>query len=164
MKTDGTLKTSIGMLAITSVVRCEENDIGETEARKAGWESREGLLRELGKKTGDLFRVELRYVGEDPRIALRAEAPTGEELDSIVQRLERFDRASNHGEWTLKTLRAIREHPRLPAVKLAPKIGFEKDWLKIQVRKLKNLGLTVSHKEGYSLSIRGEAVLRQLKA
>lgn len=35
----------------------------------------------------------------------------------------------------------------------------EKEWLKLNVRKLKGLGLTISHEPGYSLSPRGEVYL-----
>ena len=42
----------------------------------------------------------------------------------------------------------------LPAGDLAKKADAEKEWLKINVRKLKNLGLTISHQPGYELSPR----------
>jgi hypothetical protein len=45
-----------------------------------------------------------------------------------------------------------------PAATIARQIGFEKDWLKINIRKLKNLDLTISHDPGYTLSPRGVAV------
>jgi hypothetical protein len=44
----------------------------------------------------------------------------------------------------------------------AKKTGFEKAWLKINIRKLKNLGLTISHNPGYTLSPRGKAYLALL--
>jgi Mn-dependent DtxR family transcriptional regulator len=44
---------------------------------------------------------------------------------------------------------------------LAAKAGVEKEWLKINVRKLKNLGLTISHQSGYELSPRGQEFLRR---
>ena len=39
----------------------------------------------------------------------------------------------------------------------------EKDWLKPNEPKLKNLGLTISHEVGYSLSPRGEMLLNYLE-
>lgn len=51
----------------------------------------------------------------------------------------------------------------LPAGELAAKIGVEKEWLKLNVRKLKNLGLTVSHQPGYELSLRGREYLRRTR-
>ena len=58
----------------------------------------------------------------------------------------------------------IKEHPMMPAAQLAYETGFEKDWLKTNVRKLKNLGLTISHQPGYTLSPRGLVVLERLQA
>ncbi len=57
----------------------------------------------------------------------------------------------------------LEKHPHLPAARLAEKTGLEKDWLKQNVRKLKNLGLTVSHHPGYTLSPRGRALLEKLQ-
>jgi hypothetical protein len=76
--------------------------------------------------------------------------------------LARLDAAAASGPWTTKVLRAIAKHPMLPAVELAKKTGFEKAWLKINIRKLKNLGLTISHNPGYTLSPRGKAYLALL--
>ena len=74
------------------------------------------------------------------------------ELDEVCERLRRLDSASKVGAWTRAVLSAIREHPRLRAPDLAKQLGYEKDWLKTNVRKLKNLGLTISQKVGYTLS------------
>ena len=41
--------------------------------------------------------------------------------------------------------------------------GFEKEWLKLNIRKLKNLGLTISHNVGYRLSPLGEHFIEELK-
>ena len=62
----------------------------------------------------------------------------------------------------VSTSSAIAEHPHLAAAELAERTGFDKEWLKLQVRKLKNLGLTISHHPGYELSPRGRVVLRRL--
>ena len=47
---------------------------------------------------------------------------------------------------------------------MAQGLGCEKDWLKSQVSKLKNLGLTASQPVGYELSPRGRAALQRLRA
>ena len=56
--------------------------------------------------------------------------------------------------------RAIKENPELKAMDLSIKLDREKDWLKINVRKLKNLGLTISHEQGYTLSPRGAKFMK----
>lgn len=43
---------------------------------------------------------------------------------------------------------------------LAAELGFERAWLKLQIRKLKELGLTESLSPGYRLSPRGLRLLR----
>lgn len=40
--------------------------------------------------------------------------------------------------------------------------GFEKEWLKLNIRKLKNLGLTISHNGGYELPLLGSEYLTKL--
>lgn len=44
---------------------------------------------------------------------------------------------------------------------LAAITGFEKIWLKLNIRKLKNLGLTISHEIGYELSPLGKLYLKK---
>jgi hypothetical protein len=79
------------------------------------------------------------------------------ELD---RRLDRLDRASASGPWTAATLALIAERPAVRAGDLAPVLGRELAPFKLDVRKLKNLGLTISLEVGYRLSPRGEAYLR----
>jgi hypothetical protein len=46
---------------------------------------------------------------------------------------------------------------------LAVEAGFEKEWLKVNIRKLKELGLTESLQPGYRLSPRGEAFVSAVR-
>ena len=57
----------------------------------------------------------------------------------------------------MAVLGVIDEHPRTRAGDLAPIFGRELQPFKLDVRKLKNLGLTISHEIGYELSPRGRA-------
>lgn len=84
---------------------------------------------------------------------------TDEERRMIAGRLERFDRASTHGPWTHAVLHAIATHPGVRAADLARGFGRETQPFKVDVRKLKNLGLTLSLEVGYELSPRGESYL-----
>jgi len=60
-------------------------------------------------------------------------------------------------------LAEIEAAPGVAAHTLARRLGCEKDWLKPQVRKRKNLGLTASLPVGYELSPRGRVALQRLR-
>ena len=158
VKTGGTLRTAVGVLAIDRVDRVTPGEIDGAQARAAGFASREDLLAALEARDGDLYRIALRYAGPDPREALREKADlTAQERGGLESRLARFDRASPRGAWTETVLRLIEERPATRAADLAAAAGFEVKWLKTRVRSLKELGLTVSLGTGYELSPRGRA-------
>jgi len=94
----------------------------------------------------------------DPRAALAAS--TDIDVDAIARRLDRMDASSPHGPWTRATLELIAARPATRAADLAAALGRERDDWKRDVRKLKELGLTLSLEVGYRLSPRGEAYLR----
>jgi hypothetical protein len=85
-------------------------------------------------------------------------------LAEIERRLARLDRASARGPWTLAVLRAIAANPERRAGDLAAELGRERLPFKVDVRKLKEMGLTESLPIGYRLSPRGAAVLAHLEA
>lgn len=160
VKSGGTLKTAIGVLDITRVEKTTERAITNVQARRAGYENKAALMTDLFSRKGDIYKISLAYAGADPRIKLReSDQLTGDELTKLRERLARLDARSSVGAWTTRVLRSIEKHPKLPAVELAKKAGYEKEWLKTNVRKLKNLGLTISRNPGYSISPRGLAVL-----
>ena len=157
VKAGGTLRTRAGVLAIDSVEVVEGNEVTESDARRAGAESREAVLQE-GPQERPLYRIEFRLAGPDPRIALRerADISRGERAE-IDARLSRLDAASRHGPWTRKVLELIAEQPGTRAPDLAASLGRETAPFKADVRKLKELGLTESLQIGYRLSPRGRA-------
>ena len=59
-------------------------------------------------------------------------------------------------------LRTIHDQPEVRAADLAPQFGRERLSFKLDVRKLKELGLTESLPRGYRLSPRGRAALEWL--
>ena len=63
------------------------------------------------------------------------------------------------GEWTYEYLQAIADHPGQRAPDLAESFGRETAPFKRDVRKLKELGLTISLEIGYELSPRGQLTL-----
>ena len=161
----GTLRTSVGMLEIVAVDRVTKGRITAADARRAGYGTKTALLRDLDRRdTGDTYRIEVRPGGADPRIALRERAElTSAELDELTGRLDRFDRASRTGPWTRQTLQLLTDQPRVRAKDLADSVGRDKPSFKNDVRKLKELGLTISHSPGYEVSPRGRRVLAHLQ-
>ena len=158
------MRTAVGLLEIRRVEVVERAAIGDGEARRAGFDSRDDLLAMLDRRDpGEIHRIELRYAGADPRVELRERTDvTDVELDDVTRRLKRLDDRSRHGPWTRAVLELIAERPEVRAEELAASMGREKLPFKRDVRKLKELGLTQSLNPGYRLSPRGEAVLKRL--
>ena len=88
---------------------------------------------------------------------------TEEEVVELQRRLARYDAASRSGPWTRQVLSLIAEQPGVPAADLAVALQVDKQWLKTNVRKLKNMGFTESLRVGYRLSPRGCAFLDHAK-
>jgi hypothetical protein len=163
VRAGGTQRTAVGVIGFERVDVVAPEAITHEEARRAGFADRETLLAFLDRRAaGAIYRVELRLVGPDPRVGLREQLPGDAELDEIRRRLDRLDRASRHGPWTVAVLRAIGERPATRAADLAVDFGRERLAFKADVRKLKELGLTESLERGYRLSPRGRTVLEGL--
>ncbi|MDX1394910.1 MAG: hypothetical protein R3195_10975 [Gemmatimonadota bacterium] len=162
VKSGGTLTTVVGVLAVEAVDRVEPEEVSEEDARRAGFESRATLLDMLSGREGDLYRIRLRWAGEDPRVQLRERGDlSNSDREEIRRRLARCDGSSRHGPWTERTLSLIGERPATLAATLAAEEGWETAWFKRNVRKLKALGLTESLEVGYRLSPRGNAFLER---
>ncbi len=155
-------RTSAGRLRATDVQVVDPAGITVDDARRAGYESVEALTAEFRNDPCEpVYRIEFHHLDEpDPRAELAAGADlTAEDLAGIDRRLARLDKASSHGLWTLNTLELIGEHPERRAPDLAEMMGRETQPFKLDVRKLKNLGLTLSFRIGYRVSPRGESYL-----
>jgi hypothetical protein len=152
VKPGGSQRTAIGVVAFDAVKRVGR--VTDADARGAGYGSAEKLYAAFAGRDGDLYRIALHLDGPDPLIALREREPTAEELAVLRARLTRM------GPWTYDVLASIAERPGVRAEDLAASFGREKHPFKLDVRKLKELGLTESLRIGYRLSPRGEAVMR----
>jgi hypothetical protein len=157
VRAGGTLLTAVGQLEIVAVDEVALTRISDADARRAGYDSRGELATELNARTeGKIYRVELGALRPDPRVALRQSATLDDdERGEIARRLQRLDSSAGDGAWTRRTLETIRDHPGRRAADLANMLGRETLPFKLNVRKLKALGLTESLEIGYRLSPRG---------
>jgi hypothetical protein len=158
-----TYRTAAGRVVVDEVSEIAPSRIRRADAVAAGYSSVAEAVADLRGTPGDpVFLLRLRpATDDDPRAALANDAELStEDVEEITRRLTRLDRASNHGPWTAATLDVIRRRPAVRAGDLAEELGREMLPFKVDVRKLKNLGLTLSLEVGYRLSPRGESYLR----
>lgn len=158
------IKTGLGIVKIGSIREIQLEEISDEDAVEAGFSSAKSLVGLLqSQKEGQIYKIAVSYLGENPKIELPGSGLISEEeFTALKTDLENLDKYSKIGKWTLKTLEAIRENPKLKAADLAVKVKKEKEWLKLNIRKLKALGLTISHEPGYTLSPKGEEYLKML--
>jgi hypothetical protein len=156
-------RTGGGRVEVTAVDIVDPARITDADARRAGHPSADDVRAYLdgGDPTRAVYRVEFRLLDEeDPREVLaNTEHLTADDIADIDARLDRLDRASRIGPWTRTTLELIEGRPATRAPDLAASVGRETQPFKLDVRKLKNLGLTTSLRIGYRLSPRGLAYL-----
>jgi hypothetical protein len=161
-----TLRTAAGELSIVSVDEVAERSITAADARKAGYASLEALRKDLSSRAeGTFYRIVLGELRPDRRVALRASpAASPGEVQQLMTRLDRLDSHAAEGPWTRRYLELLAAHPAVRAGDLCKLVGLEKKPFKVNVRKLKNLGLTESLEVGYRLSPRGAALLEMLRS
>ncbi|MEE2636020.1 MAG: ASCH domain-containing protein [Acidobacteriota bacterium] len=163
VKTGDTLRPVVGILRLTPVDEVSGSSISADDVPHAEYETPQALRASVANRDGRLYRINVSYAGADPRLTLlEDDAPSEDDLTDGLTTLQLIDTRSRPGLWTKIRLELIARHPRQPAKTLAAALDCEKDCLKPQIRKLKNLGLTVRHERGYSLSPRGQLVLARL--
>ena len=174
VKVGGVQLTSAGLVRFDAVRQVRDpSRLTERDAKRAGVKDLATLQKFIapttrkpsarGGRGGEkVFRITLSWAGEDPRIALRDCPPDDEALSDIRIRLSRLD-ARPSGPWTREILEWIRDNPRVVSKELAALRGVELLPMKVDIRKLKALGLTISHDVGYELSPRGTAYLERLQ-
>ncbi|NYI79018.1 hypothetical protein [Nocardioides panzhihuensis] len=159
----GRQRTRIGVVEFVAVSPVTCGALTDEDASRAGT-TLPDLLAFLSRKDGEVYRIEVRYAGDDERIALRAKRPGKKETAALVAKLADMDRRSRRGPWTREHLELIEARPGELAETIAASIGREKKPFKTDIRRLKELGLTESLPVGYRLSPRGRAVLRALRS
>lgn len=157
-----TYRTAAGRLTVTAIDVVEPDAITDDDARRAGYATADALRGDLrGDASLPTYRLTVVAATDpDPRSTLAADdALSDDDVAEIDRRLARLDRASSWGAWTMPTLRLIAEHPATVSTDLAAALGRDRPAFKLDVRKLKGLGLTESLDVGYRLSPRGAAYL-----
>jgi hypothetical protein len=158
----------IGVLEVDGVERVRVGDIGEGEARSAGFADRAELIHHLGElgpisDATEVYRVALHHGGDGDRVSTALEDDLSkDDVATIKKKLASLD-ARAAAPWTRATLALIGRHPRVAASRLAARVGRETAPFKIDVRKLKKLGLTQSFEVGYEISPRGRAYLAAVR-
>jgi len=160
-------RTPAGRIEVDAVEVVDPAVITDRDAIRAGFTDADHLRSEL-RGTPDLptYRIEFHLLDEpDPREVLASDDDlTPTDLAELRTRLARLDRASKRGPWTGETLAIIAARSAIRAGDLAADLGRETAPFKLDVRKLKALGLTRSLEVGYELSPRGRAYLATLEA
>jgi hypothetical protein len=154
-----------GEVEVVSAKEVDERSITVHDAELAGYRNRDELLAELAKyRDGTLYQIDFRFAGADRRIALRQKDDLSQpEIDTLLRRLSRLDKASSHGPWTRRALELIDRNPAVVSTVLAAEMGLDRPVFKIDIRKLKESGLTESLEVGYRLSPRGKRILEHLQ-
>jgi len=148
----------IGVLEVDRVERVRVAAISAREARAAGFASLEELLAYMAVALdAEVWKITLHHGGDGDRVSLALEDQLGP--DDVAQIAAKLARLDGRKPWTAATLAAIRRRPRVAASKLAATLGRETLPFKVDVRKLKKLGLTQSFEVGYEISPRGRAFL-----
>jgi hypothetical protein len=159
-------RTGMDMVEVESVDVVEPSSVDAAQAREAGYASVGELLADLrGDPALPVYRIRLRRTGGlDPRDELaRTARLTEADVAAITARLARMDRSGNRGPWTGEVLALIADRPGTVSTVLAEAMGWERQDFKLHVRRLKELGLTLSLDVGYRLSPRGESYLNYLR-
>lgn len=152
----------IGVLEVDEVALITAGEVTDGDAARAGFPSRDALiayLAELGPVEADtpVYRIAFHHGGDGDRVEVALDDALGPaDVDAIRAALAKLDRA---GPWTAATLAIIARSPRVAASVLAAELGRDRASFKVDVRKLKKLGLTQSFEVGYELSPRGAAYL-----
>lgn len=178
VKAGGRLRTRLGELAIHAVDQIDPMTITDADAIRAGFVDARTAQRSVlprpvrpgdakptvGRartakpdETSRVYRVTVHFAGEDSRTKLHGDVAP-EAVAVIVAKLDAIDRRCARGAWTRRTLDLIAAWPGRRAPELAEMEGRDTVVFKTDVRRLKELGLTISLPVGYQLSPRGEAV------
>ena len=164
-KVGGRYRVGGMLLEATAVGVVTVSELTDADAVAAGETNLASLMKRLKPSSSDamVWRVDLRYLGIDDRIERRTlDELSDDDIIALRTRLDRLDRSGGK-PWTRTTLQLIEKYPGVVSTALARNAGQERPDFKINVRKLKEMGLTESLQVGYQLSPRGAALLRTIR-
>jgi hypothetical protein len=161
VKVGGRYALGAGAVVVDRIREARIEDLTPALAKRSGFASVVDALKTAKHGVGErVFVIDFHYDAAGPRRATPAtDSVSIEALAEVAQKLDAMDRRSRTGAWTAATMRAIKAKPAVRAASLARALGRPRDELKRDVRKLKQLGLTLSLEVGYRLTPKGEAVL-----
>ena len=165
-KPGGTQRTMAGTIRIDDVAEYPADyRVTKRQARAAGYPDAATAQAELdGRPARHTYLITVSFLGADERPALAADdALTAADVAAIGARLDRLDAASESGPWTRRYLRLVADNEAVRAPNLAAGEGLDVPRFKRRVRRLKELGLTISLDVGYRLSPRGRAFLEAVR-
>lgn len=160
-------RTNAGRIEIESISQINPDLLADNDADviAADRGNAKDVRRRLrGNEDWPTFLIRFHLVeGPDPREELAAAADlSAADLSDLGDKLAKLDELGRHGAWTIATLRQIQAKPATRAGDLAADVGRDTAGFKLDVRKLKNLGLTYSLETGYELTPRGTTYLNSL--
>jgi hypothetical protein len=152
-------------LIVDKLAQVRLRKLTDDDARRSGFDDRHALVQflERAQPTADeskVWRVDFHAVERDPTPSIADDRELSDaDVEELARRLDRLDAASSTGPWTRQVLALIARRPGVVSTELAADLGRDRASFKVDVRKLKRLGLTISLDVGYRLSPRGEAFL-----
>ena len=165
-KPGGTQRTMAGTIRIDDVVEYPADyRVTKGQARAAGYPDVATAQAELDRRPAKhTYLIKVSFLGADERPALAADdALNAADVAAIAGRLDRLDAASESGPWTRRYLRLVADNEAVRAPDLAAGEGLDVPRFKRRVRRLKELGLTISLDVGYRLSPRGRVFLEGVR-
>lgn len=146
-----------GAIEVKSVEATTLQKTPAEQAIRAGFADKAAVLAFLKIDSKDpVYIVRFDYLGKDPVKVPDRSPLEPPELDALTGRLVKIP-------WAQTALTLIRDHPQTRAGDLAPQCDMALPVFKRNVRRLKSMGLTISHEVGYELSERGHQALAALE-
>jgi hypothetical protein len=147
----------IGVVMVDALSTVRDDELTDADAGACGFQSLAEMKQWLIPGKDPLFKVTLHHAGDGDRVEIATDDKLSPE--ALAELKTRIARLEKKGRWVKKTMRLIAKHPRIAASQLAKKLKRETLPFKVDVRKLKRLGLTMSFEVGYELSPRGKRYL-----
>ena len=157
-KVDGTYNIHpYGAILVTSISQLRLQDASIKDIQQSGFDSANAIAEHLKTSLNEtVYCVHFRYIGTDAVKQIDTGRLPTIELEAISIKLMRMNKTKL---WTHHALRLVRDQPAKRAADLAPILEMDLPTFKRNMRKLKNLGLTLSLETGYQITARGTQMI-----